>query len=478
MTRITPFLLASRLYPLCLLCLLFTRGALAQFEARGQPLVESSPWWVSVADFNNDGRADLAVAGTCCPWGAVSILLGNGDGTFGQEVNYIAGEAPLSIAVADFNLDGNLDLAVASYSEYIAILLGNGDGTFQPEAQTAPVPGIETFIGVADFNNDRKLDLVALGPNSTISVLLGNGDGTFQNAITTQPSFAVQALGIGDFNGDGKLDLVTAGQFGASSYVYILLGNGDGTFHVGESYMAENSPSSITVADFNGDHKLDFAVANFEGVGTGNVGVWIANGDGTFQQGVNYPTEFPQSVTSARLSGNGNLDLIVANYGTPGAGASVLTGNGDGTFQPAVFYPAGFESRHAAVGDFNGDKKPDIVVADTRTDYAIVLLNTGVVSFAPTTALNFKSQAVGTTSPPQTVTLTNNGTSELKIASIKPSAGFSVTSTCGKTVTAGADCTITATFSPSRKGAIQGTITIVDSASTKPQAIELLGTGT
>jgi hypothetical protein len=459
---------------LTLLCLVAVKpDALAQFETRGAFIAQQNTQAIAVGDFNHDGKLDLAVAASCCPDGGVAILLGNGDGTFRPPVNYAAGAGPISIVAADFNHDGNLDLAVATgLNTYVSILMGNGDGTFQPATQTPPL-SYPIFVSVGDFNGDGIPDLITVlsGNIGGVSVLLGNGDGTFQSAITTQPSFVVATIGVGDFNGDGKLDLVTSGQFGVKATVNILLGNGDGTFTAGASYTGDSSPNSIAVADFNDDHKLDFAVANLEGVG---IGVWIGNGDGTFQQGVNYSTPFPICVTSARLNGDSKVDLEVANFD---GGVSVLIGNGDGTFQTASFYPGGKGDEFVAVGDFNGDRKPDLVLAD-GVNHVTVLLNTGVVSFSPTTPLNFKKQTVGTTSPPQTVSLTNTGSKALRVASMKASAEFGVTSTCGASVAAGAKCTISATFSPTKKGSAQGTITTIDSASSKPQVIELFGTGT
>lgn len=257
----------------------------AQFETRGSFVAGPLPSSIAVGDFNHDGYVDLAVASSCCPNGGVSILLGRGDGTFRPAVDYPVGVSPISIVAADFNRDGNLDLAVASQSGYIGILLGNGDGTFQPATQSPPVQTFEQFVTVGDFNGDGKPDLLALSLNNPckcISVLLGNGDGTFQDAEITQPSFAVQTIGVGDFNHDGKLDLATAGTYGASSSVNILLGNGDGTFRDGASYPGETSPVAIAVGDFNGDHNLDLAIANGEGVG---VSVMLGNGDGTFRKG-------------------------------------------------------------------------------------------------------------------------------------------------------------------------------------------------
>ncbi len=424
------------------------------------------------------------MAASCCPDGSVAILLGNGDGTFRPPVNYSAGIGPISIVAADFNHDGNLDLAVVnSLSAYVSILMGNGDGTFQPATQTPPVASA-TFVAVGDFNGDGIVDLVALAPGGAgeISVLLGNGDGTFQNAITTQPPFVAQAIGLGDFNRDGKLDLVTAGEAGAKSEVNILLGNGDGTFTVGTSYTGDTSPVSIAVADFNGDHKLDFAVANLLGAEyTGSIGVFLGNGDGTFQAGVNYATPFPEWVTAARLNGS-KVDLIVAGVAgiAPGAasGVSVLPGNGDGTFQPATFYVAGERATYVTVGDFNGDRKPDLVTNSSNFSQVIVLLNTGVVTFSPTTPVAFPVQLLGTTSGPQTVKLTNTGTAALNIASITVRGPFHLTDNCGKSVAAGATCDLGITFAPTVEGNASGLLTFVDSASTKPQVIELSGAGT
>jgi len=465
--------------------ILLSSSALGQFETKGNFAAGQSPFAIAVGDFNHDGKLDLAVANTCCPDGGVAILLGNGDGTFGPPVNYTAGVAPTSIVAADFNHDGILDLAVAnSLSTYVSIFIGNGDGTFQPATQSPPLDN-PTFVAVGDFNGDGVRDLVALCSNDSINVLLGNGDGTFQNPVITQTSFAVQAIAVGDFNGDGLPDLVTAGEFGADSTVNILLGNGNGTFKDGASYTGETSPVSITVADFRSNGKLDFAVANLLGGGymyTGSIGVFLGNGDGTFQTGVNYATSFPLWVTAAPLSGSGKLDLAVAGFASAARGApsgvSVLLGNGDGTFQPGAFYPEGKRAVFVAVGDFNGDRKPDLVLANDNSATVSLLLNTGVASFSPTTPAVFPVQLVGTTSAPQTVKLTNTGTAPLSIASITVRGPFHLTDNCGKSVAAGATCDLGITFAPTAAGNTSGLLSFHDSASTKPQVIELSGAGT
>ena len=259
--------------------------------------------------------------------------------------------------------------------------------------------------------------------------------------------------------------------------VAILLGNGDGTFNADGAYALGAPPTAIATGYFTGNKNgIDLAVTNETAIA-----VLLGNGDGTFQQAVYYDTFFPSWVIAEDLDGDAKIDLAASNAGVPPQyppGVTTFKGNGDGTFQPGVFYPAGGGIGYVAAGDFNRDGKPDLELVDEVAQSAITLLNTGVVSFSPTTPLNFKKQAVGTTSQPQMVKVTNTGTTALRIASMKASTEFAVTSTCGSSVAAGANCTISATFSPTQQGTVHGTISIIDSASTKPQVIELLGTGT
>jgi len=458
--------------------------ALAQFETRSSSSASPEPIATAVGDFNHDGKLDLAVASVDSETGYstdVQVLIGNGDGTFKAAVSYPVGEAPDAVAVADFNNDGNLDIVTASaMTNSVSILLGNGDGTFQAAASFA-TPQDPIFVAVADFNRDGNMDIATIdladstGSCLCVAVLLGNGDGTFKEPpIITALPLPPTGLGIGYFATSKKLDLAVSEEYGGESEVQILLGNGDGTFELGASYPVNAGPAAIAVADFNGDHKPDLAVAENEG---SSVGVLLGNGDGTFQPEVGYGTNFPIWVAAADLEVNGIQDLVAANLDFP-SGVTVLEGNGDGTFRKGVYYADGAEDRFVAVGDFNGDHKPDIVVLDFLHSKAVVLLNTGAAEFSPTTPLNFKKQKHGTTSAPQTVTLTNTGKTELKISSMKAAGQFGVTSTCGASVAPGANCTISVTFSPKTQGAKSGTVTINDSASSKPQVIELSGTGT
>jgi hypothetical protein len=348
----------------------------------------SLPVSVAVGDFNGDGIPDLAVANNTYPNGTVSVLLGKGDGTFLTAVTYAAGTYPRSVAVGDFNGDGIPDLAVAnegtspSFSDSsVSILLGKGDGTFLPAVNYAAGAGRRS-VAVGDFNGDGKLDLAVAGygrtynypygwtpTDETVRVLLGNGDGTFQAPIKYDAGYLPTSVAVADFNGDGKLDLAVA-NYNYPGTVSVLLGNGSGGFGAPTSYPVGANPHSVAVGDFNGDGIPDLAVANQF---SNNVSVLLGKGDGTFLPAQSFPAGFsPNSVAVGDFNGDGKLDLAVVVFG----GVSVLLGKGDGTFLPAQSYAtgSGFPSS-VAVGDFNGDGAPDLAVASPYLNDFSILLN-------------------------------------------------------------------------------------------------------
>jgi Bacterial Ig-like domain (group 3)/FG-GAP-like repeat/FG-GAP repeat len=336
--------------------------------------VDSGPASVAVADFNGDGKLDLAVASYSAN-SNISVLLGNGDGTFQPKVDYPVGSQPFGVAIGDFNLDGKPDLVVAnSLSNSISVLLGNGDGTFQA-AMSFATGQFPISVVVGDFNNDGIPD-VATANNfgcACANVLLGNGDGTFQPALYQYVSSTVYSIAVGDFNGDGKLDLAIGEAFGAAADLEILLGNGDGTFHSIGTFPLLTVPQSIAVADFNHDGALDVAVATFGG----GVDVLLGNGDGTFKPAVNYQAGFTYAVAIADFNRDGNSDLAVADFVYPSQ-VSVLIGKGDGTFQTAVSYNTqGKWADAVAAADLNGDNSPDLIVANRFSDNLSILLNSG-----------------------------------------------------------------------------------------------------
>ena len=215
---------------------------------------------VAVGDFNNDGSADLAVTNDRDD--TVSVLLGNGDGTFQSQVTYPVGHKPSSISTADFNGDSRTDLVMSNLGDNsVSVLLGNGDGTFQPQVAYA-VGNYPVGVAVGDFNGDSSVDLaVANGNDSTVSVLLGNGDGTFQPQVAYATGTSPFGTVVGDFDGDGKADLATP-NFVANT-VSVLLGNGDGTFQSQVSYAVGALPVGIAVGDFNGDGLADVATDSY-----------------------------------------------------------------------------------------------------------------------------------------------------------------------------------------------------------------------
>ncbi|MBZ5707041.1 MAG: VCBS repeat-containing protein [Acidobacteriia bacterium] len=341
---------------------------------------------VVIADLNGDQIPDLALA--TLNTNTVNILLGNGDGSFRYGGEFTAGDGSMSIAAGDFNHDGALDLVVANNGigttfngnvspGNVSLLLGNGDGTFQSGQNT--VAGRKpTSVAAADFNGDGKADLAVVDFNGALNIFLGRGDGNFDNGPTYEGGDSLTSVVAGDFNHDGKIDLATASLH--SNGIGIFLGNGDGTFRKSAIYHAGASPRSIAVGDFNGDGNLDLAVADEVRGAPGTVSILLGNPNGTFQPLVSYGTGFrPKSVAVGDFNGDGKLDLAVANLTSHNV--SVLLGKGDGTFQTAVNYITGREPRSVAVGDFNGDGKPDLVVANSGTSKVTVFLGNGDGTF-------------------------------------------------------------------------------------------------
>jgi streptogramin lyase len=318
--------------------------------------VGTAPWPVAVGDFNGDGKLDLAVGNGSD--NTVSILLGNGDGTFQPQTIYPTGIGPDSIAVGDFNGDGFLDLAVVNYGGFtVSILLGNGDGTFQ--TQVAYGTGAYPYsVAVGDFNGDGRLDLAIGNGSASVGILLGNGDGTFQAQVTYPAGGQITSIAVGDFTGNGTLDIAVA-NYGDNT-VGVFLGNGDGTFKAQTTYATGKNPASVAVGDFSGNGILDLAAANR---GDNTVSVLLGNGNGTFQEQKVYETESsPGAIAVGDLNGDGNLDVAVSNL--YGGTVSVLLGNGDGTFETQTAYSTGSQPDSIALGDFNGDGTLDIVTTD------------------------------------------------------------------------------------------------------------------
>ncbi len=344
----------------------------------------SMPSAIVICDFNNDRLLDIGFtnAGT----DNLTVLLGQGDGQFYSEKLYSTGprSTPLSIACGDLNNDNQMDIVVANPgTNSVGVLLGYDTGAFTPAQSIYSNPFYSPyFVAIGDFNNDGQLDIAAANSDSnTVDIILGYA-GTFaQPTMCSTNSSRPISIAVGDFNMDKYLDLVVANY--DSSNIGILIGYGNGTFAREVTYSTDpnSAPVSVAVADFNNDTYLDFAVANF---GSGSIGVFLGNGDGSFTNQIKYSTgndSAPQSITIDDFNEDNHLDIVVANSRTNTIG--ILFGFGNGTFQNQVIYPTGpgTSPYSVATGDFNQDTHVDLVVTYFDANQFCILLGFGNGTF-------------------------------------------------------------------------------------------------
>jgi len=323
---------------------------------------------LTVGDFNGDSHPDIAVSGYSNTGGsAVMVLKGVGDGTFVPGATFGVGLTPGAIVAADFNNDGKLDLAVDSASG-IVVFLGKGDGTFTRVAG-APLAG-GGRITAADVNGDGKMDLIMAG----VQVFLGNGDGTFQPG-RLYPASATPLTGIvaADFNGDNHPDIATLSG-GAMGSVHVLLNKGDGTFAPAVNYpIASADGRSIAAADFRQSGKIDLVVSDHT---DNQICTLTGKGDGTFQSGgCFFAGSEEDGIAVDDFNLDGFPDAVIADD-LIGA-VSVMQGASSGNFTLGLQVDLFHTSPRIATADFNGDGKPDLaVIEDTFGVVAILLNNT------------------------------------------------------------------------------------------------------
>ncbi len=323
------------------------------------------PTGVTVGDFNGDGKPDAAVANYGPTGGdSVSVLLGNGNGTFqpGIKVNLGAGTNPFAIATGKFTAgSNNLSIVTGNWtSKSLSVIVGNGDGTFKPPV-TIPAKDSNNdlhnvfAVATGDLNGDTKDDIAIASADGTYNVLLGNGNGTFQALPWKSALTPIYGIGIGNIDsGAGpKPSLIVAAA--AAYKVGVLPGNGDGTFKdpIFSNVLAGEN-RFLGVGDFNKDNKIDVATSLTDFANVNQLVVLLGNGNGTFGPANSFAVgKVPFGVTVSDIDKDGNLDVAVANLGS--FTGSVLLGNGNGSFAPAQSFSAGVFPFGVAAGDFNAN---------------------------------------------------------------------------------------------------------------------------
>ncbi|MGH9745165.1 MAG: choice-of-anchor D domain-containing protein [Candidatus Acidiferrales bacterium] len=432
-------------------------------------------WGVIAADFNKDGMLDVVTANRGS--NTVTVYLGNGNGTFqtGQTITVFSG--PFGLAVGDVNNDGNPDLIVtslfASGSGGIAVLLGNGDGTFQAPVIFTNDRGAAETVALADINGDGNLDLIAGNLSAAgVEVFLGNGTGAFAAPVIygTTLGSDIGQVQLADLDGDGKLDLVVTNE----SVVAVMLGDGTGAFGTPSTRSVPGSVG-MAIGDFDGDGKLDVVVSSFDGP----TAFLKGGGDGTLAAPVTIATSSNRAIAMGDFNGDGKLDFVTQDQ--TGGTLDFYLGNGDGTFQPVQSFGSDLGPQFTfAVGNFATGGGLAIAAAGSGSN--MVFFQTAV-TVSPA-VVNFGSLAVGSTSDPMMVTVTNSTPVPVTISDISiVEAGGSVdfaqgTTECIGVLAVNASCTVPVTFTPLGAGAKSASLQVTDDAPGSPQSATLSGTGT
>ncbi len=321
------------------------------------------PLAIVSADFNGDGKADVAL--TCAIYhdiGEVVVLFGSGNGTFGSPTAYPDSTASYldAIVTADFNGDGAPDLAYVSNAAEAVVLLNNGAGLFTP-LTPIKLPANAISLATADLNGDGILDLLAAG-SGIGTVLQGRGNGTFRDTGQYVLAYESTALAIADFNGDSIPDV--AATNGTNSYaappgqppLFLMLGSGQGRFESSRAFDASAAPNGIATGDFNRDGNLDVAVSNYSPSvpGASSISVQLGDGHGGLGKAVNYPAGKPTAIAVSDVNLDGNPDVVFVGHNCVG----VLLGNGKGTFSPAPYSPCPDCGNVLLVADFMPSGSP------------------------------------------------------------------------------------------------------------------------
>jgi hypothetical protein len=459
---------------------------------------------IATADFNGDGFPDTAQSLAGGANGMLAINLGTSHGVMGAAslvtASTCANNVVEWVAAGDVNGDGKADLVATlqdatfagCQNNTVAVMLGLGTGKFKAASYYATGSTVqEGIVYLVDLNGDGKLDIVTENANGTISVLLNKGNGTYKPGTLITSISTLNGLGLylafADFNGDGKMDIAAATGANQAA-IYVLPGNGNGTFGSVVTTSLAYYPISLAAGDIDKDGKQDlFVDTAVNGCTNSSSGYAFlkGNGNGTFTGGsLNcLANQGPRVPIVTDLNGDGNLDAVIpfAAGPDPITGPVILQGKGDGTFLSSPLYYAGESAISAVSADFNGDGQPDVALLNStffQASFITVMFNSSQpVSVSPLT-LNFGAVTVATKKS-ETVVLTNNQKKTLTITSITlggtDPGDFTETNNCSTGRKAGGTCTITVTFDPTVTGARTATLSIADAVGT--QTVQLNGTG-
>ncbi|CAF3864097.1 unnamed protein product [Rotaria sp. Silwood1] len=351
----------------------------------------SYPRFIISADINRDNTVDIIVANVGT--NNIGVFLGYENGSFQDQITYSTGSnsQPFSVVVGDFNNDTRLDIAFVNYASHnLGLLFGYDIGNFEARVVFSNSEKHSFYdIAIGDFNNDNQMDVVVINyDTSSINILLRFDNGALINRGSYEVLGYPSSVAVGDFNHDQNMDIVVTIQ-GSSimrgiERVEIYLGYGNGTFTNSIFYFTGiySNPCSVNIADFNNDNRLDIAITNNH---TGNVGIFLGHGNGSFMDQVTYSTgkdSYPLSMVISDFNNDNQIDIAVANSGTNTIG--VFLGYGNGSFMDQMTYLTGNGSspKSLAIGDFNNDNRMDIVVANSRTNMVSIFLGYGNGLFA------------------------------------------------------------------------------------------------
>jgi len=451
------------------------------------PIVVTSGGDTLAADFNGDGNADVLLN----QGDSMLVALGNGDGSLQPPIQYDVSGDPRDVeggstAIADFNNDGFPDLDFLFYDpSTIQVMLDSSIGALSTGSQL--VLSSDSFLqppnAAADFNGDGKLDLVFTA-NDSVGIALGNGDGTFQPPTYIATARNSYSVTVGDFNRDGIPDI--AAYLYDYGTIVILMGNGDGTFAPPVSY-ATTMGSNLTVADLNGDGYPDLIGVDQAAYAT--IDVMLNAGNGTFLPAVSYSVPNTQvgfgPLAVGDMNGDGKPDVVAYNVQECTNNCIyIFPGNGDGTLQTGAYYGirqniAGGGGGEISLADFNHDGKLDVTTPWTSGSYLMIQTESPAPTIVPG-MFSFASQAVGSESQSQTTELYPPGNAAITFSSVSVTGDFVLGYNACEYVTLGPGnsgyCTISVSFQPTTTGVRTGTMTVTSSGGT--QNFYLTGTAT